>query len=53
MLPNAFAIKSVKNHLRKSCSALAPKVLVKLTPAVFNNDTDQFQMFALTKHSLL
>ncbi len=37
-LPNAVAIKSFKNHVRKSCSALAPKMLVKLIPVVnFNN----------------
>jgi hypothetical protein len=31
-LPNAVAVKSVKNHLRKKCSSLAPKMLEKLTP---------------------
>ncbi len=31
ILPNAVAVKSRKNCLRKSCSALAPKMLVKLT----------------------
>jgi len=31
-LPNGFAIKSIKNYLHKSASALAPKVLVKLNP---------------------
>jgi len=31
MLPNAVAIKNVKNELRKSCSDLATKMLVKLT----------------------
>jgi len=37
-LPNAVAIKSFKNHVRKSCSALAPKMLVKMIPGVnFNN----------------
>jgi hypothetical protein len=30
-LPNAIAFKSMKNYLRKSCSALALKMLVKLT----------------------
>jgi hypothetical protein len=29
---NAVAIKSIEKYLRKSCSALAPKILVKLTP---------------------
>jgi hypothetical protein len=31
ILPNAIAIESFKNYLRKSCSALAPKMLRKLT----------------------
>jgi hypothetical protein len=31
-MPNGFAIKSIENYLRKSGSALAPKVLVKLNP---------------------
>jgi hypothetical protein len=30
-LPNAIATKIMKNHLCKSCSALALKMLVKLT----------------------
>jgi hypothetical protein len=29
--PNAVAVKSIKNYLRKSFSALVPAVLVKLT----------------------
>jgi hypothetical protein len=29
--PNAVAIKSIDNDLRKCCSALAPKMLLKLT----------------------
>jgi hypothetical protein len=32
ILPNAVAIKSRKNNLQKSCSALASKMLVKLIP---------------------
>ncbi len=31
-LPNAFSIKSIKNYLAKSCSALAQKMSVKYTP---------------------
>jgi hypothetical protein len=33
ILPNTVTIKSIRNCLRKSCSALAPKMLVKLTSA--------------------
>jgi hypothetical protein len=29
-LPNHVAIQSIENYLRKSCSALAPKMLMKL-----------------------
>jgi hypothetical protein len=32
VLPNEADIVSYENDLRKSCSALAPKMLVKLTP---------------------
>jgi len=32
LLPNDAATKSTENYLRKSCSALALKLLVKLTP---------------------
>jgi len=32
LLPNDAATKSTENYLRKSCSALALKMLVKLTP---------------------
>ncbi len=31
-LPSAEAIKSIKNYTSKGCSALVPKMLVKLTP---------------------
>ncbi len=31
--PIAVGVKIIKNYLRKSCSALAIKMLVKLTPA--------------------
>jgi hypothetical protein len=31
ILPNAVALESIKNYLRKSFSALAPKFLRKLT----------------------
>jgi hypothetical protein len=33
ILPNAIAVKCIKNYLRKSCSSLVPKMLVTLTPA--------------------
>ncbi len=36
-LPNGVAIKNIKNYLRKSCSALVPKMLVKLTLRHFSN----------------
>jgi hypothetical protein len=32
VLPNEASIVCYENNLRKSCSALAPKMLVKLTP---------------------
>jgi hypothetical protein len=32
LLPNAVAIKSIEHYLHKSCSDLAPEMLVKLTP---------------------
>jgi hypothetical protein len=31
-LPNAVAVKSIKNNLRKNCPSLEPKMLEKLTP---------------------
>jgi len=30
-LPNAVAVKRIKNYLHKSCSVMAPNLLVKLT----------------------
>jgi hypothetical protein len=33
ILPNAVAMKSKEHYHRKNCSALVPKMLVKLTPA--------------------
>jgi hypothetical protein len=36
-LPNAVAIKNIRNYLRKSCSALVPKMLVKLILWHFSN----------------
>jgi hypothetical protein len=32
LLPDADAFKSIRNFMRKSCSALAPKMLMKETP---------------------
>jgi hypothetical protein len=32
ILSNVVAIKSIKDFMRKSCSTVAPKILVKLTP---------------------
>jgi hypothetical protein len=34
ILPNFVATKSIDNYLRKSCSALVAKMLVKLVPGV-------------------
>jgi hypothetical protein len=33
-LPYAIALEIIENYLRKSCSALVPNMLVKLTPLV-------------------
>jgi len=41
--PNAAAIKSLKNYLRKSCSDLTPKMLVKLTLKWLSEDNASFK----------
>jgi hypothetical protein len=33
-LPNAVTLKSIENYVRKNCSVLVPKVLMKLTPGM-------------------
>jgi hypothetical protein len=31
ILPNAFTVKTIKNYVHRSCPALAPNILMKLT----------------------
>ncbi len=43
-LPNAVAIKNIKNYLRKNCSALVPKILLKLILWHFSNVSDSHSL---------